>query len=165
MNFCRWTRPNLPCAGMNHMLRLRTGSFLTIQRLAQMLLVSPEYFNFCPFCETNEPETIEHMSVSCSRWLVFRSLHFGFDEELLFIIRQLDFTEVSVLLLEGELRGENNHIGHIFIDGDHITLRTIAFITTCVKLGLHESTPDRVRQSFNTGQSLPGPVVPRRREF
>ena len=158
----------LHCAGMTHMLRLRTGSFLTVQRLAQMRLVSPEYFNFCPFCELNEPETIEHMLGSCSRWLVFRSLHFGFDEELLFQLSQLDYTEVSVLLLGGELRGENTQIGHIFVDGDPITLRTIAFMEAIMSQrlqvinNLRQAWPPRVNARQGTtvlqhGTELTGP--------
>ena len=64
------------------------------------------------------------------------------------------------MLLGAELREENNQIGHIFIDGDPITLRTIAFLEAIMPqrlqvinnsrveglawLGPHVSAPDRV---------------------
>lgn len=114
--------------GFQQLLRLRTGSFLTAERMAQMRLISPEYLNACPFCESNEPETLEHLLVSCSRWVVFRALHFGFEDNIIIQLSQLDRTGVSVLLLGGEIRGENISTGHIFIDGDPITLKTIAFL-------------------------------------
>ena len=136
--------------------------------MAQMRLISPEFHNFCPFCEANEPESIEHLLVSCSRWVVFRSLHFGFDPELLNQLIQFDRTEVSVLLLGGEIRGESTNIGHIFIDGDPITLRTIAFLEAIMSQrlqvinSLRQAWPPRVNARqvmtvLENGTELTGP--------
>jgi hypothetical protein len=155
-------------AGMISLLRLRTGSFLTIQRMAQMRLISPEYFNCCPFCGSLEPETIEHLLTTCSRWVVQRAQAFGFDDETLTLFATLDLTEVSVLLLGGEIRGENGIIGHIFIDGDPITLFTIAFLESImfqrlqVLNTLRQAWPPRVNAPTGTtvledGTELTGP--------
>lgn len=158
----------LHCSGLVALTRLRTGSFLTIERLAQMRLIPPNFLNYCPFCEANEPETLEHLLVSCSRWVVFRCLHFGFDEELLNLFSSIDHTEVSILLLGGEIRGENTNIGHIFIDGDPITLKTIAFLEAIMSQrmqvinSLRQAWPPRVNARQGTtvlehGTELTGP--------
>ena len=109
--------------GQMYLFRLRTGSFLTVPRLAQMGFVDPVFRLQCPFCLETTPETVDHLLISCSSWDDARA-HFLHDLFDLY----LDRASASVLLLGGEIRGEHNNIGHIFIDGAPITLFTIAFL-------------------------------------
>jgi phage FluMu protein Com len=58
-------------SGLIHLFRMRTGSFLTTQRLEFMGFVSPDFKYSCPFCRLQEAETVAHLLVSCPRWKVF----------------------------------------------------------------------------------------------
>jgi hypothetical protein len=154
--------------GLLSLMRLRTGSFLTAQRMAQMRLISSEFLFLCPFCDEHVAETVDHFLVTCSRWVVFRSAHFGFNQEVLLLFDHFDQAEVSVLLLGGEIRGENTTTGPIFIDGAPITLRTIAFLDAIMSQrmqvinSLRQAWPPRVnaRQGMTVlqyGTELTGP--------
>ena len=112
-------------SGLVSLFRMRTGSFLTAQRLAFMGFISPEFRSRCPFCLLPGGETIDHLLLGCPRWEPHRRTTFT---AILDIVRGFnDQASASVMLLGGETRGE--HIeDHILTDGDPITLSTIAFL-------------------------------------
>lgn len=141
--------------GQLHLFRMRTGSFLTACRLAQMGFASPELRTTCPFCRANTPETIDHLLVSCSRWSAEREQVFGDNINLL--MRELDQASASVLLLGGESSGENNGIeDRILANGEPITLLTIAFLEAIMPQrkqilhGLSSDWPPRVNAQRGT---------------
>ena len=105
------------------LFRMRTGSYLTAQRLAQMKIISPDYHGKCQLCGRLVPETFQHLLISCSAWADIRLEAFASNFERVF---EMDEASASVLLLGGEIRGENGPIVEGFIQG--ITLATIDFL-------------------------------------
>lgn len=154
--------------GLYYVFRMRTGSFTTVQRLSQMRLIDPIFQRFCPFCQASVPETIAHFLCSCPYWAQARS---RIIYASLGIMERMDEAMASVLLLGGEVRGENddeNSVGPIFIDGHPITLTTAAFLDAVMTermgiiYGLPSVLPPRVNARQGTtvlqhGTELTGP--------
>ena len=59
-------------AGLALVLRCRIGAFVTIPTLVSWKRVPLRYLEKCPFCNRNEPETLEHLVFRCVRWRQWR---------------------------------------------------------------------------------------------
>jgi hypothetical protein len=137
-------------SGLIHLFRMRTGSFLTTQRLAFMGFVSPDLKYSCPFCRLQEAETVAHLLVSCPRWSEQRQM---FE----FYLRELDQASASVSLLGGEIREETDGIeDRIFTTSEPITLITIAYLEAIMPTrlqilqSLRQAWPPRVNARMGT---------------
>ena len=154
--------------GLYYLFRMRTGSFTTAERLAQMRLIDPMFLSTCPFCGDNQPETVAHILCSCPRWAQQRREVFHNNN---FTNGRMDEAMASVLLLGGEIRGDQDdgiQVGPIFIDGHPITLMSMAFLDaimterTGILYGLPTVSPPRVNALQGTtvlqyGTELAGP--------
>jgi hypothetical protein len=139
-------------SGLIYLFRMRTGSFLTAQRLAFMGFISPEFRSTCPFCRCQIAETLEHLLIACPRWDEQRRSLFELHN-----FRELDQASASVLLLGGEIRGEQYGIeDRIFTSREPITLITIAFLEAImpqrlqILQGLRLAWPPRVNAQRGT---------------
>ena len=128
-----------------------------------MKLISPDYHGKCPFCGSLVPETFQHLLISCSAWADIRLEVFASNFGRVF---ELDEASASVMLLGGEIRGENGLIVEGFIQG--ITLVTIDFLQSIstqrlrVLQDLRLAWPPRVNAREGTtvlqqGTELAGP--------
>lgn len=142
--------------GLFYLFRMRTGSFTTAERLAQMRVLDPMFLRCCPFCGVNQPETIAHLLCTCERWAQARISHIF---SYFTVLNSMPEAMASVLLLGGEIRGENddeNRVGPIFIDGHPITLVTMAFLDAImterlgILYGLPSVSPPRVNARQGT---------------
>lgn len=109
------------------LFRIRTGSFLTAQRLSQMGFISPHWNTQCPFCLADEPETVEHLLMRCTFFLAQRSRMFA---PLGLELERLNDTRATNLLLGGELMGDNAEAATFinFVNGEPVTNITIDFL-------------------------------------
>ena len=55
-------------AGLSLILRCRIGAFVTIPILVGWQRMPDRYLNRCPFCNRDEPETLEHIVFTCEKW-------------------------------------------------------------------------------------------------
>ena len=161
--------------GFESIFKMRTGAFASGKRLALIGYIDQCYRTSCPFCELQVPETLEHLLLECSRWSETRSVIF---RDILGIINGMSLATASVMLLGGEIRGENGTIeGPILVDGEPLTLITVVFLNTIMPIRsrllapLRLDLPPRVNAPRGTtvlenGTELTEPGgVPRRREF
>ncbi|PVU90502.1 hypothetical protein BB561_004841 [Smittium simulii] len=59
--------------GLNMFGKIRTGTYWSIERLANSQLISKLYKKKCPCYNANVPETIEHILLGCGRWAAIRA--------------------------------------------------------------------------------------------
>lgn len=64
-------------SGLTALMKLRTSSFYTCQRLAQARLIPSQYKSQCPSCGTMVPDTAEHFVLECRHYAGMRDLHIG----------------------------------------------------------------------------------------
>jgi hypothetical protein len=145
----------LSTPGLLYLFRMRTGSFLTAQKLSFMGFISPNFRLNCPFCRDQVAESIGHLLLECSAWDHQRNAIFG--EVFFSYTRDLDRDSASVLLLGGGIRGEQDEIlDRIFTDSEPITLVTIAFLEAIMPqrlralMSLRSAWPPRVNAQRGT---------------
>ncbi len=113
------------------LFRMRTGAFLTTQRLAQMRLLDPALRNHCPFCDQDVPETTQHLLMTCEEWRIDRENIVFSQNDDIYLYSE---SEGTTMLLGGELNhlnGEGERVGDGFLtnhDGDTIALATAQFL-------------------------------------
>lgn len=54
--------------GMGDIIKCRIGGYGTYGKWAKQGLVDQEYENICPFCGADEPETVTHLLLHCTKW-------------------------------------------------------------------------------------------------
>jgi hypothetical protein len=59
--------------GLQGLVRMRLGIFLTAQKLAQIRVGPSQWLEACPFCDERIPETLEHFLRVCPKWRIHRS--------------------------------------------------------------------------------------------
>ena len=104
------------------LFRMRTGSFLSVLRLAQMGYVSFVYLTMCPFCRMQEPEDAEHILLRCE----FASQRARYFFQLSGL--NSDQSMIASVLLGGEQMGDEGIVRPVFFRGEPITLVTIEFL-------------------------------------
>ena len=119
-------------SGQVSLFRMRTGSFLSALRLAQMGFISPVYLTTCPFCGIGEPEDVDHLLLRCEFFAMQRVRFFFPLSEL-----NLDQSSAVSVLLGGERVGDEGTIGPVFFRGEPITLSTIDFLQSIFALRQH----------------------------
>lgn len=67
------TTGNIQCTplqtiGLAWVTRLRVGAFISTGTLAEWGRIPREFIHTCPFCRTNERETIRHLVFDCEAW-------------------------------------------------------------------------------------------------
>ena len=60
-------------AGLALILRCRIGAFVTIPTLVGWKRVPQRFLEKCPFCNGDEPETLEHLVFRCGKWRGLRN--------------------------------------------------------------------------------------------
>ena len=122
--YLRFTAYNLSqSAGQLLLFKMRTGSFLSALRLAQMGYIPPRYFGECPFCHLPEPEDIEHLLLRCEFFAAQRVSFFYPLSSL-----NLDQTMFASALLGGELVGDEGVAGPVYFRQEPLTLVTIDYL-------------------------------------
>lgn len=116
-------------AGQILLFKMRTGSFLSAQRLAQMGFISPAYLSTCPFCGMQEAEDVSHLLMRCELF-VYQRIRFFYPLADL----NLDQSMAVSVLLGGELVGDEGNIGPVFFRNEPITLITIDFLESICAL-------------------------------
>ena len=60
--------------GINLLVQARVGAYVTGPFMARAKIIPRRYANYCPFCEDDAPETLEHILLSCRSWAAQREL-------------------------------------------------------------------------------------------
>ena len=74
----QWCGSTAP--GLGAIWQLRLGCFWTCERMARfgekrVQKVCQKFVDYCPFCGSQEPETVQHLFLSCSAWNGFREFY------------------------------------------------------------------------------------------